>query len=121
MDVTRRSVLGGLCATSAHLLFSRRVWASVPAGEGDQALAAPPGILNLTLTAFSPGTLRISISPANDAPRLTELGLLDRADAPVLAGPGRSQAQVIPWGKYSIKVTESPVHVWLFEGEKLCR
>ena len=119
MNVTRRNVLGGMCASSAQLLFSRCVWAATAAQTTGRLTAAPASALNLTLTAISAGTLRISISPASDPPRLTELGLVERTDALVLAGLGRSRAQTIPWGKYSIKVTEAPLHISVYEGGKL--
>jgi len=119
MDVTRRSVLGGLAAGSAELLLTRRLWASTPVQTASGTAVAPPLALDLMLTAFSAGTLRISISPADDAPRLREPGLMDRADPPALAGPGRSRAQTIPWGKYSIRVSDRPLHVSVYEGNNL--
>ena len=124
MDVTRRSVLGGLGAASAHLLLSRRVAAASHLQAAGNRMAAPAGALNLTLTALSAAILRISISPANDAPRLTELGIVDRPEPQPLGRPGRSHAQTVSWGKYTLHVSDGPegdrpLRIGAYEGSKL--
>lgn len=111
MAFTRRTLLSGIGSLSAHALLSRRIVA--------QSTAAPPGALDLLLTAFSPNILRISISPADDPPRLGELGVLDRSDLPALAPAGRVKPQQIPWGSYTIHITHSPLRIAVFEAGTL--
>lgn len=120
MKTTRRAVLGGVGAISAEVLFSRRLFAgsSLKAISKDGP-AAPPGALDLLLTSLGQGILRISISPADDLPRPRELGVLDRPNIPAMMGPGRVQPKTIPWGKYNIRVTDSPLRVSVYEGDKL--
>ena len=120
MHITRRSVITGLSAGSTHLLFSRRMTAaSFFASAAGEPIAATPGLLDVTLTAITPGILRISISPANDAPRLHELGVVDRVWPPPLQKPGPPQAHTVPWGKYALQISDGPLHVAALENGKL--
>ncbi len=120
MNYTRRSVLSGLCAGSANLLFSRRVLAAGHfAAAAEQTKTALPGLLDLNLTALSPNALRISISPANDPPRLQELGVLDRQEALPLARPGPEKDQVISWGKYTLRIQASPLRIAVVDAGKV--
>ena len=114
MASTRRDVLCGLGLVSAQVLFSRRILAQVADG-----ITAPPGALDLLLTALTPGILRIGISPANDPPRSRELGVLERADTPPLIPAGRARPQTATWGKYSVRITESPLRIAVYEGGRL--
>lgn len=103
----------------AELLLFRRMHASTDAKlpvQGD--LTARPGVLDLVLTALSPSILRISISPANDAPEFTELGVLSKKGR-TLAGPGQVHSDTTSWGKYSLRITDAPLHVAVFEDSKL--
>lgn len=112
MEHTRRTVLAGLCAGSVQMLFSRRIEAATSFPySGVETIAATPGALDLTMTAVSEGILRISISPANDAPKLHELGVVDRAWPAPLVKPGPVQAQTVPWGKYTLQISGGPLRV----------
>ena len=81
-------------------------------------LTAEPGALDLLLTALSPNILRISISPANEQPRLTELGVLAQ-EGQTLAGPGSIDPASVPWGRYSLKISQNPLRIAAYEGGKL--
>lgn len=119
MTLTRRTLLEGAALLSGQVLLSRRLHAFSSAQSAREAdLAARPGALDLILSALSRHILRISISPANDAPSLTELGVV-RSEGSTLAGPGAVHADTIPWGRYSLKVTDRPLHVAAFEDGKL--
>lgn len=112
MDHTRRTVLAGLCAGSMQLLFSRRLDAAgILQSPSDDRIAAKPGLLDLTVTAVSAGILRISISPANDAPRPHELGVVERDWPAPLVKPGPVQAQTVPWGKYTLHISGDPLRI----------
>ena len=115
MTLTRRALLGGAGAFSTQVLLSSRLLGStgafVPISGGP---AAEPGALNLTLSALTPQILHISISPANDSPRLGELGVVDKPGTP-LGGPGPVHRGTVAWGKYSVKVTDGPLHVAAYE------
>src|SRR5580698_1536129 len=119
MTLTRRALLEGGAALSAQVLLSRRLHA-FSAGEGSlqNRPAAQPGALFLTLTSLSANILRISISPANDAPRLTELGIV-QGEGRTLAGPGEVHPGTVAWGNYSVKIGDNPLHVTAFEGGNL--
>lgn len=120
MEATRRAVLKGICAGSAQLLFSGRIHAAgLSQPSVDDQIAAIPGLLDVTLTALSAGILRISISPANDPPKLHELGVIDRAWPPPLVEPGLAQAQTIPWGKYTLRISSGPLRVAALENGRV--
>ncbi len=118
MTLTRRVLLGGAGALSAQVLLLRRLQADTNAQANSGKLAAQRGILNLTLTALSPSILRISISPTNDAPRLAELGVVSQQGKD-LADPGQVHPGTILWGKYSLKITDGPLHVAAYESGQL--
>lgn len=115
MDQMRRNLLAGLGVGSAHLLFSRTLSAASMFVGGDADTAAP-GLLDLTLVAVSDNTLRISISPANAPPRLWELGIVDRKFPVPLATPGHVHAQTVPWGKYTVHISDMPLRITVLEG-----
>lgn len=120
MDVTRRALLQGMGAGSAQILLSRRLTAaSTFVISAEDRIAAAPGLLNLTLAAMSPGILRISISPANDPPRLKELGVVDGPAAAPLTGTGAAHPQTIAWGRYSITVTDGPLRIAVSQGNRV--
>lgn len=112
----------GLCWEAQELsqptCSSRRLQAETSAQANPAKLVAQPGALNLTLTALSPSILRISISPMNDAPRLAELGVVSQ-QGKELAGPGQVNPGTILWGKYSLKISEGPLHVAAYESGQL--
>ncbi len=114
-ELSRRSVLAGAAAASAGLLFSRNlIW---PAGA--QELAATPGLLNVTLTAMNPFTLRIGIAPVTAKPVQKELGVAATEWPAPIEGPGLAHAHVLQWGKYTVRVGESPFTVAVLENGKL--
>ena len=119
MTLTRRDLLEGAAALSAQVLLSRRLHA-LPADRvrASGGLTAPPGALDLMVAALSPNILRISISPANNAPRLSELGVIS-TEGRTLAGPGTVSPGAIPWNKYVLRITDNPLHVTAFENERL--
>lgn len=118
MTFTRRAWLEGAAALSAQVLFARRLSPLTAAQASPGKAAAEPGALELVLTALSANILRISISPANDPPHFAELGVVAR-QGKVLAGPGRVHPGAVTWGKYSLTVTENPLHITATENGKL--
>ncbi|HEY4359006.1 MAG TPA: TIM-barrel domain-containing protein [Acidobacteriaceae bacterium] len=118
MTFTRRTLLEGAAALSAQVLFARRL----PSFAGEQAPArkavAQPGALDLVLTSLSSNILRISISPANDGPHFAELGVVAK-EGKLLAGPGPVHSGAVAWGKYSLKISENPLHIAAWEDGKL--
>lgn len=111
----RRNLLAGLGASSAQLLFSRTLSAASIFPGADKDTAAP-GQLDLMLVAVTENTLRISISPTNDPPRLWELGVVERKLSAPLAPPGPAHAQTIAWGKYTLHVSDAPLRITAMEG-----
>jgi alpha-glucosidase (family GH31 glycosyl hydrolase) len=112
MTINRRAVLKCAGVLSARVLVAGRLPA-VTTGP-----RAAPGALDLTLSALSSGILRISISPANEQAMFSELGVLSRSDTK-LAGPGQVRPAVVNWGKYSVNISDSPLHVGAYENGKL--
>ena len=107
-------------AATAQLLFSRRLLAvDLLAGTQQGAASAAPGLLDLTLSALSPGILRISIAPANDAPQLEELGVVRRAWPAPIRGNAPEKDEEIAWGKYTLRIRSSPLRIAAFEGTVL--
>lgn len=139
--VTRRIVLGGLGAGVAGLLFEKQMMAeSAIAPTPDrqeskgESTASPssmeghaagentggPGKLNLSLTALSAGTLRISIAPVTSPPPVRELGVVERAWPAPLEQAGPAAAHAVAWGRYMIDVKEDPLRITVSEkGGKL--
>jgi alpha-glucosidase/alpha-D-xyloside xylohydrolase len=105
--VSRRSLLGGCAAGLAELLFMRRL----PAIGARSPLSGAPGELDLSLTALSPCTLRISIAPVNAWPPEEELGVVAQPQASSLLRKANPAATDLPWGKYRLRVEESPLRV----------
>lgn len=107
MQLSRRSMIGGLGAGLAQLLFVRRINA---AGILDP-LTGEPGQLDLTLEAFAPNILRIAIAPVNAWKSEEELGVVAHPHAQELLGKHHPQQPELPWGKYNIVVLENPLRV----------
>src|SRR5215469_14102156 len=105
--VSRRSLLGGGAAGLAELLLMRRL----PAASVRNPLSGAPGELDLSLSALSPGTLRISIAPVNAWPPEEELGVVAQPEASSLLRKAHPAATDLPWGKYRISVEEDPLRV----------
>lgn len=105
--VSRRSLLGGCAAGLAQLLLARRV----AAAGARNPLSGAPGELDLSLAALSPRTLRISVAPVDAWPRDEELGVLAQPQASSLLRKPAPVATDLPWGKYRIRVEESPLRI----------
>ncbi|HTB96294.1 MAG TPA: TIM-barrel domain-containing protein [Terracidiphilus sp.] len=119
MTLTRRALLEGGAALSAQVLLSRRLLAFTGNHNPEAGkYAARPGSLYLDLTALSPNILRISISPADDAPKFRELGVVS-VEGKSLAASSLVHPATIAWGKYSLKITDQPLHVAAFENNNL--
>ena len=119
MSINRRALIGSATAFSAEILFKYRLGGlcSVHAASPSSRVAAA-GALDLTLAAVSPCILQISISPANESPKLTELGIVARAGVN-LAGPGLVHPVMVPWGKYTVRLSDAPLRVAVFEKDRL--
>ena len=119
MTFTRRALLQGAPLLLTRVLLSRRLHASTGAEvQVRGGLTARPGLLDLVVTSLSPSILRISISPANEGPEFTELGVVSN-NGRTLAGPGAVHPQTISWGKYSLRITDGPLRVTVLENNKL--
>lgn len=105
MELTRRSVLGGLGAGVVQLLFCGRI----NAAASDAVLTGEPGELDLSLTALTDNVLRIGIAPAVAAPDTRELGIVDHPHEVALRGGSAGSA--LNWGKYRIKITDQPLRI----------
>jgi alpha-glucosidase/alpha-D-xyloside xylohydrolase len=112
-------VLAGAAATTAQLLFSARLSASgTPVASASQQLAAPPGLLDLTLTAMTANTLRIGIAPATAEAPANELGAVDRVWPQSLEAPAPARSHSLAWGKYTIHIAADPLTITVLENEK---
>lgn len=109
-ELTRRSVLGGLGAGAAQVLFCGRVSAAV----ADAVQTGKPGKLDLSLTAVTENVLKISIAPAVAAPPVRELGVVDHPHE-VTLGSG-SGGKNVNWGKYRIAVATEPLRITVTDG-----
>lgn len=113
--MTRRGILFGAGAATAHLLFSRTLHGAEVLPEGQHGLVARPGALDLTLTAMTPHTLRIGIAPANAEARAQELGVDHEIWPAPMDTPGPVRPHTVPWGAYTVRITEDPLHVAVLE------
>ncbi len=111
IDLTRRSVLTGLCSGATQLLLHTRL-----AAAGAFAVkTASPGELDLRLTAVTSSILRIGIAPAAAIPTTEELGVLEVAHAAAL-GSGTP----VQWGRYTIRVQQQPLRITVMDaGERV--
>lgn len=117
--ISRRSLLAGVGAASAYLLFQGRLGAAArPAASGASPLAAGPGALDLTLAAMTANTLRIGIAPANAAAPNDELGVLGRAWPAPLEPHGPNGSQSLAWGRYTIRIATNPLVVTVLETDR---
>jgi alpha-glucosidase (family GH31 glycosyl hydrolase) len=114
LEWTRRSVLGGLGAGVAQLLFCGRVVAAV----SEAVQTGKPGKLDLSLTALTDRVLKISIAPAVAPPPGRELGVVDHAHEVALGT--RTESNVI-WGKYRIAFAEEPLQITVTDAAQRVR
>lgn len=121
-DITRRSVLTGAAATAAQLIFHARIGAAAsPASAAAQQLSANPGLVDLTLTALSAGTLRIGIAPATAEAPAHELGFVERTWPAPIESPQAARAHSVPWGKYNVRIETDPLTVTILQDDKTRR
>ncbi|HEY6491468.1 MAG: TIM-barrel domain-containing protein [Terracidiphilus sp.] len=114
-EPTRRSVLGGLGAGLAQLLFQTQLRAATPL----TAQTGKPGQLDLSLTAMTERVLRISIAPVIAKPPSTELGVVESPLEAALGGG--SAADVVNWGEYKIRVEETPFRITVTDAAQQIR
>jgi alpha-glucosidase/alpha-D-xyloside xylohydrolase len=115
LEVTRRSVLGGIGAGLAELLFFRQLAAaSTLAGQ-----TGNPGKLDFKLAAVTQHILHISIAPAVAPPPVQELGIASHPDE--LAIGTETAASIVDWGKYRIHVAEQPLRITLTDDSQRVR
>lgn len=106
--LTRRSVLGGLGAGMAQLLFHTQLSAAaVLAGS-----VGEPGKLDLRLNGVTEHVLHIGIAPAVAAPPVRELGIVGYNHEALPTGP------LVNWGKYRIRVDEQPLRITVMDEEQ---
>ena len=105
----------GAGAITAHVLFSRTMQGSGLSGESQRDLVAPPGTLDLTLTAMSAHTLCLGIAPATAKPNTQELGVSSQHWPEPLKTSWPAKAQSLPWGAYTVRVSEHPLRVAVLE------
>jgi len=117
--LSRRSVLVGASAITTQLLFQTRLsTAAALPPAGSERLAAAPGLLYLTLTGLSAGTLRIGIAPATAKAPAHELGFVDREWPAPLEAPEVATARTIRWGKYTVRIEIDPLTISILESGK---
>ncbi|HYK34985.1 TIM-barrel domain-containing protein [Alloacidobacterium sp.] len=114
-DFSRREVLRGMSAGAARLLLRER-FACMPflsAVFADRTVAGD-AVLELSLTALSENTLRITVAAVDVdlAQTFTDDSLMPRAWPPPLVHkelkPGEAS---VAWGKYSIQASTDPFHL----------
>lgn len=110
--ISRRSVLAGTAATAAQLIFRGRLSAA------PLTLAAPAGLVDLTLTAMTANTLRIGVAPATAQTPAHELAFVERDWPTPLETPAAAHPHVVAWGRYKVRVETSPLAIRVFEGDK---
>lgn len=114
-DVSRREVLRGLSAGTMRLLLQER-FACMPflsAGFADQ-LVTGDAALELTLTALSENTLRITIAAVDvDLPQtFTDGSLMPRLwPSPLIQKQQKPGTASVVWGKYNVGVSTDPFHL----------
>jgi alpha-glucosidase/alpha-D-xyloside xylohydrolase len=109
-NLTRRTVLAGAAATTAQLLFRAKL--------SPAQLAAPPGLVDLTLTALTANTLRIGIAPATAEAPAHELAFIDREWPAPIEPHAAPRAHTVPWGKYTVRVETGPLTITILENQK---
>lgn len=103
---------------AAQLLFRGRLSAAALSNTAQQKLAAPPGLVDLTLTALSANTLRIGIAPATAQAPAHELAFVERDWPTPLEGAAAVRPHTITWGRFSVRIETNPLTITMFEGER---
>lgn len=106
-------MLAGAGAAAAQLLFRSTIRMAAA-----QQLAAPPGLLDLTLTAMSENTLRIGIAPVTAEAPAHELGFVDRSWPAPLESASPAHPRTVDWGKYTIRIDIDPLTITILEKER---
>lgn len=113
--MTRRGVLAGAGAATAHVLFNRTMYAAWVLQPVRPGLVATPGALDLTLTAMTQHTLRIGIAPVTAEAHAQELGVAHDTWPAPMETSGSVRAHTVPWGPYSIRISEDPLRIAVLE------
>ena len=118
-DYSRRAVIGRLGAASAGVLLnSRFAYAEMLAPLAEPGSTVPvakgPVGMDVTITAVTESTLRISISAVDELlDRYYEDGsVAPRSFArPMLTIRTDAGAQAIPWGEYTVRIATKPLRI----------
>ena len=111
--VSRRTVLFALGAGAGELLLERDMLAANVFGNN----TGEPGLVNLTLTALGPGSLRIGIAPVNAQPPVGDLGVVEQSHPIRLEAPGAPRTHTVDWGRYTIEVKNNPLRIAVSDKE----
>src|ERR1035441_8216240 len=118
-EYSRRAVISGLSAASAGVLLNRRF----TFGETLAPLSEPAGTtsiargrvgMDVTITAVTDSTLRISIAAVDESlDRYYDDGsIVSRSFAkPMLTLGTDAEGQNIPWGEYTVRIATRPLRV----------
>lgn len=113
MSISRRNVLSGIASSAAVLLQRRFVYAELLGGAPQAIHADKPGV-QLTLTAASANTLRISVAAIDEVldDYYADGSLVTRKwPSPLLKMPASRGPQSIAWGKYTLKISTGPLRL----------
>jgi alpha-glucosidase/alpha-D-xyloside xylohydrolase len=118
-DYSRRAVMSGLSAVSAGVLLNQRftyaeMLAPLAEPVGMVPLAKGPVGMDVTITAVTDSTLRISIAAVGELlDRYYEDGsVAPRSFArPMLTLRTDAEGQDIPWGEYTVRIATKPLRI----------
>jgi alpha-glucosidase/alpha-D-xyloside xylohydrolase len=118
-DYSRRAVMSGLSAVSAGVLLNQRftyaeMLAPLAEPVGMVPLAKGPVGMDVTITAVTDSTLRISIAAVGELlDRYYEDGsVAPRSFArPMLTLRTDAEGQDIPWGEYRVRIATKPLRI----------
>jgi alpha-glucosidase (family GH31 glycosyl hydrolase) len=124
---SRRSVLTGLGTISAGILLSERfASAEMLAPLAEHGTDAPavvhgPVGMDVTITAVTTSTIRISIAASGEAldEYYNDGSIAPRSPArPMLKLRTDAEAQEVPWGEYTLRIMTKPLRIAVIDPQK---
>jgi alpha-glucosidase (family GH31 glycosyl hydrolase) len=124
-DFSRRAVLTGLGTISAGVLLRQRfasaeVLDPIAAHKGNAAMAQGPVGMDVTITAVTQSTIRISVAAVDEVldDSYNDGSIVARSPTkPILKLRTDAAPQEIPWGEYTVRVMTSPLRIAIIHPE----